>query len=397
MSWIKIKELAEKYDKLVGQAGDILKFSQSENRDLTPEETAQFGKIHADAEEIKKQKEIYETQSKAENSVAKFMADSSSGKKNASIDNDLRCFALQGMGENIAQFGLTGAATSGGELMTRLTSEVLVDVGQPSFGVRQMGYNVIPSSIGGSYPIPIITDTSNSAYALSVGTALTDTADPVTGSLDARDYPIGVCIPVSKFSVRDTAFPLAQHVGKLSNERIEKLFNTWCTTGNGSDKPYGITTSTCSSLGHAAAATSAITADEVLRTIYSLRKDYRDNAKIQCTSATQLALRLLKDENNQYLWHSGSLATGQPDTFAGKPVVTNEAMAELSAGASSKVLLVTDPSFGYIREVSSGNDLQILVEAYAIKGMIGFLTIKSFGFAYTNPAASKWLITDDGL
>lgn len=396
MSWIKIKELAEKYDKLVGQAGDILKFSQSENRDLTPEETAQFGKIHADAEEVKKQKEIFETQSKAENSIAKFMVDSSSQKK-SSIDNDLRCFALQGMGENFAQFGLTGASTSGLELMNRLTSEVMVDVGQPTFGVRQMGYNVIPGSIGGSYPIPIVTDTSNTAYLLTVGTDITDTADPATSSIDAKDYPIGVDIVVSKFAVRDSAFPLAQHVGKLSHERIEKKFNEVCTTGNGSDKPYGITTSTCSSLGHAAAATGAITADEVIRTIYALRADYRANAKIQCTSGTQLALRLLKDENNQYLWHSGSLATGQPDTFAGKVVVTNEAMAELSAGASSKVLLVTDPSFGYIREVSSGNDLQILTEVYAKKGMIGFLTIRSLGFAYTNPAASKWLITDDGV
>lgn len=394
MSWIKEKELAEKHDKLVGQAGDILKFAQSENRDLTPEETAQFGKIHADAEEVKKQKEIYVQQNKAENSIAKFMVDSSSdSKKKNNLDNDLRCFALQGLGDNVATFGLTGASTSGLELMQRLTSEVVADVGQPTFGVRQMGYNVIPGSIGGSYPIPIITDTANTAYLLTVGTAVTDTADPATGSIDARDYQAAVCIPVSKFSVRDSAFPLAQHVGKLSNERIEKLFNTWCTTGNGSGVPYGITTSTCSSLGKAAAATSAITADEVIQTIYSLRKDYRSNAKIQCTSATQLALRLLKDENNQYLWHSGSLATGQPDTFAGKEVVTNEAMGELATGASTKVLLVTDPSYGYIREVSSGNDLQILVEAYATKGMVGFLTIRSLGFAYTNPAASKWLIT----
>lgn len=393
MSWINEKNLAEKADALAVKAGEILTFAQSENRDVTPEEKISFEKYHAERKTVLENLEMYKTQNSIEKSIiSKFVEEpkQKNESKYGNINDSLRTFALRAMGDNPETYGLTGGSTSGAELMTRLTSEVMVDVGQPTFGTRQMGYTVIPTSLGGSYPIPIVTDTSNNAYLLTVGTDVTFTADPATSSIDAKDYQYAVDILVSKFSVRDSAFPLAQYIAKASNERIEKLFNTHCTTGDGSAKPYGITTSTCSSLGHAAASTSAITADEVIRTIYALRADYRANAKIQCTSGTQLALMLLKDENDQYLWRNGSVATGQPDTFAGKVVVTNEAMAELSAGASSKVLLVTDPSFGYIREVVGG-EMEILDQLSARKGMVDFLTIKSLGFAYTNTAASKWL------
>src|SRR5690606_9343028 len=72
-------------------------------------------------------------------------------------------------------------------------------------------------------------------------------------------------------------------------------------TGHANEQPEGILNGDVVSRVTAAQA-GAITADDMLALIYEVPAQYRQNGVFIVNSKTELALRLLKDANGQYLW-----------------------------------------------------------------------------------------------
>jgi len=155
-------------------------------------------------------------------------------------------------------------------------------------------------------------------------------------------------------------------------------------------EPEGILTSTDVERVNAKAAKS-ITTDDILSLIYAVPAQYRRNGVLLVNSQTELALRLLKDKNDQYLWQP-SLQAGRPNTFAGFPVYNQEDIPSIPAGSTAAdVAIFGDLRSGYRILDRLGITVQRLTELYAESGLIGFRVHYRVGGGVIRPNALRVL------
>jgi HK97 family phage major capsid protein len=137
--------------------------------------------------------------------------------------------------------------------------------------------------------------------------------------------------------------------------------------GDGDGKPTGVLT--IAQVGVTTAASTAITADELLDLFYSLKSGYRQNATFLMSNGAEKAIRKLKNATTgDYLWQPG-LTAGQPNTLLGHPVVISDYMPDIAAGA--KVVAFGDFSQYTIKD-TLGMQMQVLDQLYAENGQVGF-------------------------
>ena len=140
--------------------------------------------------------------------------------------------------------------------------------------------------------------------------------------------------------------------------------------GSGVGQPTGLFTAKGAPVGVTAASTTAITTDEVINLIYSLKAPYRKNAKFLMNDATVSALRKLKDSNGQYLWQP-SVQAGQPDRLLGYEIETSPYVPTMAAGAYA--IAFGDFKNYWIAD-RSGRTVQRLNELYPTNGQVGFVS-----------------------
>jgi HK97 family phage major capsid protein len=165
--------------------------------------------------------------------------------------------------------------------------------------------------------------------------------------------------------------------------------------GHASDEPEGVlTTSGITSLD--AGQVAAVTADDMIALPYSVAAQNRTNGRYVVAGTTEKAMRLLKDDNGQYLWQP-SLQAGTPAAFNGYPVTVQDDIPAIPAsGIAAKVAIFGDFRSGYTLVERSGMGVQRLNELYAEDGLVGFKAHRRIGggvirkesFAFLNvPAA----------
>lgn len=187
-------------------------------------------------------------------------------------------------------------------------------------------------------------------------------------NLDA--HKLHVAVKVTEELLYDNAFGLEnylidQFAKALANAEEDAFLN-----GNGEGKPLGIFASTGGGeVAVTTASSTAITYDEIVNLVYSLKRPYRKNAKFILNDQTIATLRKLKDGNGQYIWQP-ALQAGEPDRLLGYEVLTSAYVPTIAAGAP--VIAFGDFSYYNIgdRGVRSFAELK---ELFAGNGMIGFV------------------------
>jgi HK97 family phage major capsid protein len=169
--------------------------------------------------------------------------------------------------------------------------------------------------------------------------------------------------------LEDTPFNLPQILGEMMGERIGRITNRRFTTGTGSGQPQGLITAAAT--GVTAAATNAITEQNLVQLVHSVDPAYRGGAGFMMHDNTVLAVRLLRDSNGQPVWQS-VYNSGVPDMLLGYPITVNQHMAHVSSGAASKVMAFGQLSKYKIRRV---NQIRMyrLEERYREKDQDGFV------------------------
>lgn len=151
--------------------------------------------------------------------------------------------------------------------------------------------------------------------------------------------------------------------------------------GDGSGKPYGLTTAgTAYQL-----AAPALTADDIVKIFHSLKASYHPNAAWIMSNDTLCKIRLLKDSTGQYLFHQNEMTGGYVGTVLGKPVLLSECMDNIAASKSP--ILFGDYARAYKANLNPDMTLQILVEKYAEFGMRGIVGILWLDGRPVNPEA----------
>lgn len=245
---------------------------------------------------------------------------------------------------------------------------------------------------GGQLEMPTVNDTAVTAGAHTEGATLTDDGgkDVTFGQKVLNAYAFDTeWVRVSKELADDSIFAMETLLGSLLGERLGRIANSQLTTGTGSSAPNGVVTA--STAGKTAAATAAITFDEILDLEHSVDPAYRVGPKVRymLNDSTLLAVRKLKDGDGNYLWQMGNVQAGIPSTINGRPYSINQAMDSLAA--AKKVMLFGDFAKYYVRKVG-----QPLIGAIQDKdfwpgfGVAGYIR---FDGELADTAAVKHLIT----
>jgi HK97 family phage major capsid protein len=223
---------------------------------------------------------------------------------------------------------------------------------------------------GNDLPMPTDNDTGNVGERIGENQQVSE-QDVTIGQrvFKAHAYSSKM-VKVSLVLLQDSAFGIEDWLaGKLS-ERIARKLNADFTTGQGADGPKGIVVDAVS--GVTAAATGAVTSDELIDLVYSVDRSYRSSGRFMMHDQTLRDIRKLKDGDGRYIWVPG-LTAGQSDTLLSYSVVTNNDLATMATGVKS--VLFGDLKKYMIRNVR-GFQLLTLRERYA-----EFLQVAFIGFS----------------
>lgn len=215
--------------------------------------------------------------------------------------------------------------------------------------------------------IPIATGHSTAQWTAE-NAAYTE-SNPSFGQKQIDAFKLTDLCRVSVELLQDSAFDIEDYLMKEFARAFGIAEEEAFCVGTGTNQPTGIFTAKGGTVGVTAAATSAITVDEVISLVYALKSPYRRNAKFLMHDATVSLLRKLKDSNGVYLWQP-SVQAGEPDRLLGYEIYTSPYVPTAAAGA----LTVAFGDFkNYWIGDRAGRTVQRLNELYATNGQIGYV------------------------
>jgi len=280
-----------------------------------------------------------------------------------------------------------GTAGEGGYLVPTAYSNTLVTAINEASILRRAGARVITVNGTNSFRIPGLTNSTTAAIITAESTGFSQIEPSITEvefvpyKLTAQSNATDELLADSRIDV------LGQVLQPDAVNRFIKAENTYFATGTGTGQPQGVMIG--GSIGVTAAATNAITADEIIDTYHSLATEYRENAAWLMNDATLKVIRKFRENGSTgaYLWQP-ALSQGQPSTILGRPVYTLSTVDTIATG--KKVAAFGDMSYYYIADFA-GITFRRLVERYADIGQVGFQWYKRLDANVMLSSAIKYL------
>ena len=214
------------------------------------------------------------------------------------------------------------------------------------------------------------------------------TSDPSWTQVRLDSYKLVAATRISEELLEDNAYDLGNVLIDQLGRSLARGEESAFLVGDGNNKPTGIFNATAGGeIGVTAASSTAITADEILDLLYSLRRSYRSNAVFIMNDSTLAAIRKLKDTTGQYLWQPALIA-GEPDRLLGFPVFTSQYVPTMAAG--QPVVGFGDVNYYNIADRGS-RSFAILNELYAMNGQVGYKATERVDGKLILPEAFKIL------
>lgn len=276
-----------------------------------------------------------------------------------------------------------GVDANGGYLVPEEYDKRLIDVLTEENIMRSLGTRITTS---GEHKINIAA-TKPAAAWIEEGGALTF-GDATFDQIILDAHKLHVAIKVTEELLYDNAFGLENYIitqfGKALGNAEEDAF----INGTGNGQPLGLLAATGGAeIGVTAKSATAITADEVIDLIHSLKRPYRKSARFLCNDQTLAAIRKLKDTTGQYLWQP-SLQAGEPDRILGYEVHTSPYFPVITAGKPAMAF----GDFSYYNIGDRGTrSFSELKELFAGNGMVGFVAKERVDGKLVLPEAVKLL------
>lgn len=417
----RIKELRERQAKIVTEARERLDqitttTDETRAKELETQHDTAMAEYDRLGKQIEREERVAGMEQRAEEQRARQRPEPGDGESRGQDAGEAvdyrRAFHryVQERGDMSALTGDERAALRAGETKVETRTQVTTSGGSGGYTVpTELSNQIIKSmkawgpmydedictvmntSAGNPIDIPTIDDTSVAVAKHTEGGTVTDdggsdaTLDKKTLNAYAYDTE---WVKFSWELAQDSIFNFETLLGDLLGQRLGRRANTELTVGDGTGDPNGIVTA--STLGKTAAATAAITWDEIIDLEHSVDPAYRASpkARYMFNDTTLSAVRKLKDGNGNYLWQMGDVQKGIPGSFNGRPYSINQAMDSL--GAAKKVMLFGDFSKYFVRKVG-GIVMFVARERFAPD--IGLLGLIRLDGELGDTAAVKHLIT----
>lgn len=364
-----INELREKRNTAWNAAKAFLDSHRTEKGTLTAEDDATYTKMEQDIVDLGKEIARLERQEALDAELSKPVNMPLTSKPVSSPSQDTKTgrasdaykagmlTALRSNFKQISNVLQEGVDADGGYLVPDEYDHRLVDVLTEENIMRKLGHKITTS---GEHKINIAATKPAAAWieeggALSFGDA---TFDQIL--LDA--HKLHVAIKVTEELLYDNAFNLESYIIDMFGKALANAEEDAFLNGSGVGQPLGLFAATGG--GTAAISTAALTADDVIKLVYALKRPYRKNAKFIMNDQTIASIRQLKDNNGAYMWQP-SLIAGEPDKLLGYDVYT-------SPFCPAGKIAFGDYSYYNIGDRGTRSFKQ-LTELFAGNGMIGYV------------------------
>lgn len=370
-----ILELREKRNKAWEAAKAFVETKRDKDGLLSAEDAASYAEMEQKIKDYGAEIERMEQMAAMDAQLSKPTSVPLTGKplngdkpKSGRASDEYRAAMLNALRTNFRQISdvlSEGVDANGGYLVPEEYDSRLIDTLTEENIMRKLGHTITTS---GEHKINIAA-TKPAAAWIDEGGALSF-GDATFAQINLDAHKLHVAVKVTEELLYDNAFGLESYIieqfGKaLSNAEEDAFLN-----GDGVGKPLGLLSDKGGGeVAITTASATAITADEIINLVYSLKRPYRKNAKFIMNDQTIAALRKLKDNNGAYLWQP-SLQAGEVDRLFGYEVYTSPYVPIIAAG--KPVIAFGDFSYYNIGDRGTRSFAE-LKELYAGNGMVGFV------------------------
>lgn len=396
-----IIELREKRNKAWETAKAFAETHTTDKGTLTAEDTVTYERMEQEIQDLSREIQRRERQEAMDAELAKPVSAPITGKPMSGRQEDIpktgraseayKNAMLTAMHTNFRQISNVlseGVDANGGYLVPEEYDRRLIDVLTEENVMRSLGTNITTS---GEHKINIAA-TKPAAAWIEEGGALTF-GDATFDQIILDAHKLHVAIKVTEELLYDNAFGLENYIIQQFGKALANAEEDAFINGTGKGQPLGILAATGGAqVGVTAKSATAVTADEIIDLIYSLKRPYRKNAKFLINDQTLAAIRKLKDTTGQYLWQP-SLQAGEPDRILGYPVHTSPFFPTVTAGKPAI-------AFGDYKYYNIGDrgtrSFAELKELFAENGMVGFVAKERVDGKLVLPEAVKLLTMKAG-
>ena len=376
-----INELITKRARAWENAKQFLDAHTGENGTMSAEDAATYERMEAEINDLTKQIERMQRLNDMESTMKQPTSNPITGKPmNGDPENvtgraskqyvkDMLT-ALRTEFRQVSNVLEEGNDANGGYLVPEEWDSRLIDTLDEENIMRRLGTRITTS---GEHKINMA-GTKPAASWIAEGGALTF-GDATFAQKVMDAHKLHVAIKVTEELLYDAAFNLENYILDKFARAISNAEEDAFLNGDGTGKPLGIFNNTTDSNGNPKGGTfltpltSPLKADNIIDTIYALKRPYRKNAAFITADATLAAIRKLKDGQGAYMWQP-SYQAGEPDRLCGYSVFTSAYVPAMEAG--NPFLAFGDYSYYNIGDRGT-RSIQILRELFAGNGMIGYV------------------------
>ena len=366
------KGLVEKKNDLITRAEAILNDAETNKRELTDDEAQELAEIRDDVRKIKEALKIHdelkEEKQELKEEAAEDKAEAQAMKEAACKEEaDRRAFEayVRGVVLNERDAVNMTKAANGAVIPTTIANKIIA-----------MVYNICPIlekstkyNVKGKLVVPYYDESTN-----SITVDYADEFVDLTSNVGAFDkieldgFLAGTLTLISRSLINNAQFNIVDFIVERMAYAIKRFIEGELLNGT-EGKVAGLSGVTKSIT---AAATTAITADEVVRLHDAIIDDFQANAIWIMSPATRTALRTLKSTTGYYLLND-DISTPFGTSLLGKPVYVSDNMPDMGAG---KTAIYYGDMRGLATKFSEEMTIEVLREKYATQhavGVVGWL------------------------
>ena len=366
------KGLVEKKNDLITRAEAILNDAETNKRELTDDEAQELAEIRDDVRKIKEALKIHdelkEEKQELKEEAAEDKAEAQAMKEAACKEEaDRRAFEayVRGVVLNERDAVNMTKAANGAVIPTTIANKIIA-----------MVYNICPIlekstkyNVKGKLVVPYYDESTN-----SITVDYADEFVDLTSNVGAFDkieldgFLAGTLTLISRSLINNAQFNIVDFIVERMAYAIKRFIEGELLNGT-ENKVAGLSGVTKSIT---AAATTAITADEVVRLHDAIIDDFQANAIWIMSPATRTALRTLKSSTGYYLLND-DISTPFGSSLLGKPVYVSDNMPDMGAG---KTAIYYGDMRGLATKFSEEMSIEVLREKYATQhavGVVGWL------------------------
>lgn len=357
--------LVEQRNNLLDEMDNLLKGAKEETRALTDQESTRFDEIKSEIAGLDKTIAALDEARSLDKKLPAKQAE-----QRTQEEAETRAFEnyIRGVVEERADVNLTVGA-NGAVIPSSIANKII----QKVYDISPIYQLATRYNIAGSLSIPYYDESAGTiemAYADEF-VELESTSGRFT-SIELKGFLAGALSKVSKSLVNNSQFDLVSFVVAKMAESIAKWIENQLLNGT-LNKITGLSTVKQSVT---AAATTVLTADELIDVQEEVPDAFQGKAIWIMNKTTRKAIRKLKDGQGNYLLNKDATARWGY-TLLGKDVYTSDNMSGMEAG---KTAIYYGDMSGLAVKLSENVSIEILREKYATQhaiGVVGWIEIDS--------------------